>query len=87
MATIYNLGLNAGKTVFGFVNNKGVDQSAHQCRLIRAFAICFLESIISKLASSKISIFMLVPVAEETGLSLALSKIRKTGFLRRPISK
>ena len=40
-----------------FVNNKGVDQYAHQCSLISAFVIRLLESIIYKLATSKISIF------------------------------
>ena len=32
----------------GFANNKGADQSAHPLRLISAFLIRFLESIISK---------------------------------------
>ena len=41
----------------------------------------FLESIISKLVSREISIFYLVAVAEETGLSLALSETPKTGFV------
>ena len=40
-----------------FANNKGTDQPAHLHRLISASVICFLESIISKLATSKISIF------------------------------
>ena len=34
----------------GFANNKGADQPAHQRRLIGAFVISFLESIIFKLA-------------------------------------
>ena len=38
--------------------------------LISAFVIPFLETIISKLATGEISIFYLVSVAEETGLSL-----------------
>ena len=33
------------------VNNKGADQPAHQCSLISAFIICFLESIISTLTT------------------------------------
>ena len=41
----------------GFANNKGSDQPAHLGRLISAFLILFLESIISKLASREISIF------------------------------
>ena len=45
------------------------------------FVIKFLESIIYKLATSETSIFWLVSVAEETGLSLALSATAKTGFV------
>ena len=40
----------------GFANNKGADQPAHPRRLISTFVIRLLESIISKLASSEISI-------------------------------
>ena len=65
----------------GFTNNKGADQPAHLRRLISAFVIRFLESNISKLAPSKISIFYLVSVAEQTGLNLTLSETPKTGFL------
>ena len=50
-------------------------------KLISAFVIRFLESIISKLAICQISIFYLVSVAEETVLSLALLGTPKTGFL------
>ena len=46
--------------------------------------IHFLESIISRLATSEISFFELVPVAEENCLSLVLSETPKTG-LARPI--
>ena len=70
----------------GFANNTGADQPAHLRSLISTFVIHFLESIISKLAISEISIFHLVPVAEQSGLSLALSETPKTGFLTtRPI--
>ena len=41
----------------GFANNKGTDQPAHMRSLISAFVIPFLESIISRLASSEILIF------------------------------
>ena len=51
----------------GFANNKGADQPAHPRRLISAFVIRFLGSIISKLATCEISIFKQVSVAEETG--------------------
>ena len=40
-----------------FANNKCADQPAHQRSLISAFVIHFLESTISKLATSEISIF------------------------------
>ena len=51
------------------VNNKGADQPAHPHSLISAFVFLSFERIISR-----------VSVAEETGLSLALSKTPKTGF-------
>ena len=41
----------------GVANNKGADQPAHPRSLISAFVIHLLESIISGLATSKISIF------------------------------
>ena len=50
--------------------------------------ICYslFRSIISELASDKISIFQLVSVADETGLSLTLPETPKTGFVTmRPI--
>ena len=54
--------------------------------LISAFVIRLLERKISKLASGKISIFKLISVAEETGLSFALTDTPKTGFVAyRPI--
>ena len=65
----------------GFANNKGADQPAHLRRLISAFVIRFLESIVCKLETGEISIFKLVCVAEKTGLSLAFSETPKTGFL------
>ena len=49
--------------------------------LISAFVIHLLVCIISIPATSKISIFEVVTVAEETGLKLALSETPKTGFL------
>ena len=53
---------------------------AHTRRLNSAFVICLLESMLSKLGTGEISIFQLVFVAEETGLSLALLETPKTGF-------
>ena len=60
-----------------FANNKCPDQPAHPHRLISAFVIRLLESIISKPAIGEILIFWLVIVAEGTDLSLALSETRK----------
>ena len=52
-----HMGLDTRKTVFGgFANNTGADQPAYPLRLISAFVIHVLESIISKLATSEISI-------------------------------
>ena len=65
----------------GFANNKGADQPAHARSLISTFVICLLKSIISRLATGKISIFKLVSVAEETGLSIILSETPKTCFV------
>ena len=66
--------------LLGFANNLGADQPAPPRSLISAFVIRLLESLISRLATSKISIFWLVTVAEDTGLKLALSDTPKTGF-------
>ena len=41
----------------GFTKHKGADQPAPLRRLVSTFAIRFLESIISKLATGEISIF------------------------------
>ena len=56
----------------GVANNTGTDQPAHPHSLISALVIRFLESNISKLAKREISIFYLVPVAEQAGLNLTL---------------
>ena len=60
-----------------FENNKGADQPAHPRSLISAFVIRLSESIISRLATSEISIFYLVSVGKET----ALSETSKTVFV------
>ena len=51
------MSLDMSKPDFGVYKNKDADQPAHLCSLISAFVICVLESIISRLAMSKISIF------------------------------
>ena len=68
------------------MNNKGADQPAHSRSLIIACVIRVLESTISKLATSEISFFQLVSVAEQAGSNLTLSETPKTGFVAsRPI--
>ena len=41
----------------GFTNNKGADQPVHPHSLISAYVIRLLESVLSKLAPSEISLF------------------------------
>ena len=67
----------------GVANNTGADQPAHPRRLISAFVISFLESIIRKLGTGELFILQLhvVSVAEQAGLNLTLSETPKTGFL------
>ena len=82
MFVFHNNGPRREKTCLRwFANNKGADQPAHTRSLISAFVIRFLESTIYDLATSEISIFQLVSIADETGLSLALLETPKTGFL------
>ena len=59
-----------------YANSQGADQPAHPHRLISAFDIRSLRSIISELALGKNSIFQLVVVVQ-VGFTL------KTGFLAR----
>ena len=69
------------------VNKQAADQPAHMHNLISAFVIRYLESIVVSLAPCKISIFQLVYVVEQGGLSLTLLESLKIGFLMlRPIS-
>ena len=67
--------------LWGYVNKKGADQPAHPDSLISAFVILLFASTVSSLITNEISLFLLVAVAEETGLSLALSKTPKTSFV------
>ena len=64
----------------GFANNKGTDQTAHLRSLISAFVVRSLESITTKLATSKILIFQLVSVAEQAGLGKTWSETLKDRF-------
>ena len=65
------MGPNARKPVFSGLQTTQAQTSP--CRLIRAFVIGFMESIICKL----------VTLAEETGLKLALSETRRQVFSGR----
>ena len=64
----------------GAANNTGADQPVHSRSLISAFVISVLASTISTLATSKISFFWLVSVAEQAGLNLTLCKPRRQVF-------
>ena len=64
----------------GVANNTGADQPAHPCSLLSASVSRLFESIISRLDTTEISVFLRVSVAEETGLSLALSEAPKACF-------
>ena len=66
--------------LWGLANNKGADQPAHWCSLIRALVICLLESI-SKLATRDMSLLYLFSVAEQAGLVMTRSETPKTGIV------
>ena len=63
------------------MSNKGIDQPAYLRSLISAFVIRLLESVVSKLATSKISLFKVVSVAEQAGLGMTWAETLKTGFV------
>ena len=65
----------------GFVNNKAADQPAHLRTLVSVFVIYILESIRSNITACEISIFLVLSVANKTGLSLALLETLKTRFV------
>ena len=56
-------------------------QTSYLHSVFSTFVIRLLESITSRLATSKHLIFELVSVAEQAGLNLNLSETMKTGFL------
>ena len=71
--------LDVEKPAFrGLQTAKGADQPAHQCL---SYSLIILGRIISRLARSEISIYLLVSVAEQAGLNLILSETLKTGFI------
>ena len=57
LSTQYYLSVEPRRETLGFANDKGADPTAHRRRLISAFSIFCFESIISTLATGKISIF------------------------------
>ena len=66
------MGRDARKPVFGSLQiTKANDQPAHPQNLIRTFVIPLLESIISKLATSEISLLYLVCVAKQASFCMA----------------
>ena len=79
------MGLDARKPVFWVCEQQrhrpACTSEQTELRLISAFIIRFLKTITSRLAMSKIVIFLLVSVAGQAGLSLALSETPKTGFV------
>ena len=74
-----SMGLNARKPVFRGLRTTKAQTSLPS--LLSTVVIRLLKIIISRLATSKISIFQLVSVAKETGLGLAVSETPKTGFV------
>ena len=52
------------KPFLGVCKQEGADQSTHPCSMISALIIRLLESIISNLATSDISLFQLVSVTK-----------------------
>ena len=79
-SVLQSYGPRRKKTCSDLANNREANQPAHLHSLISAFIICILESISSRLAISKISIFYLVSVAEQAGLNLGNQEDR---FLSR----
>ena len=63
-----------------YANNKGADQPAHPRRLISAFIVRCLDSIIPLVSISEISSLYLVSVTAQTGLSLIWLETPKSGF-------
>ena len=64
-----------------YANNKGADQPALLRRLICAFVVRCLDSIIPLVSISEISSFHLTSVAAQAGLSLTWPQTPKTGLL------
>ena len=68
--------------LMSYANDKGLDQPAHPCRLISAFVVCCLDSIISLDSIAKISRLHQASAAAQAGLCLAWSETPKDKFCR-----
>ena len=80
--SVDHIGLDTRKPVFGVLRTTQAQTSLRIRAVWSApLFIRVLESTISKRSTSKISVFKLVSVAEETGFSLAMSEAPKTGFV------
>ena len=67
-----------------YVNNKGAKQPVHPLSLISTFVVHSLQSLIAKPAMSKVLIFLLVSVADQTSLTdLVGRKPRSQVFSRQ----
>ena len=77
------MGLDARKPVLSGLRTAKAQTSLRS--LISAFVIRLMESIISRLAASEISYYLLIFVAEQAGLNLTVGN-PETGFVAtRPI--
>ena len=76
-----HIGLVASKPDFVACNSQCVDQPVLLRSLITTFVIRSLERKIATLTTCEISIFELVSVAKEAGLSLSRSQTPNTCFL------
>ena len=66
--------------LMSYANNKCADQPAHPRSLISAFVVRCLDSVMSLVSVTKISILMLAPVADQAGLSLTWSETPEDTF-------
>ena len=77
------MGLDAGKHVFWGLRTTKAQTNLRIRSMISAFFIRLLESIRSRLATSQLSIFYPVSVAEQAGLNFTLTETPNTVFFFR----
>ena len=81
-----NMGLNARKLAFGACKEQRRRPACTSAQSGQCLWYSLIEKYHSKLATSEISIFLLVSVAEHFGLCMSWSETLKTGFLAtRPV--